>query len=109
VGTDISLGRDPSLSAFPLDDPSVSGLHARLIRQAGGEYLLRDQGSVAGTWINYQRLTDDGQNLHHGDLVHLGRVAFRFQRTGEPDWPDVRVQPADDTPPRPSSKKEPEA
>lgn len=96
VGADISLGRDPSLSAFPLDDPSVSSLHARLIRQAGGEYLLRDQGSVAGTWINYQQLTDNGQTLQHGDLVHIGRVAFRFQRSGEPVWPEIQVRPADD-------------
>lgn len=106
TGADVSLGRDPSLSAYPLDDPSVSNLHARLIRQAGGEYLLRDQGSVAGTWINYERLTDDGQNLHHGDLVHLGRVAFRFQRTGDPDWPDIQVVPADDEViPTPSTKE----
>jgi pSer/pThr/pTyr-binding forkhead associated (FHA) protein len=109
VGADISLGRDPSLSAFPLDDPSVSSLHARLIRQAGGSYLLRDQGSVAGTWINYERLTEEGQNLHHGDLVHLGRVAFRFRRPGAPDWPDISVKPAEDAlHPLPSSK-EPEA
>ena len=81
----------------------------RLIRQAGGEYLLRDQGSVAGTWINYERLSDDGQNLHHGDLVHLGRVAFRFRRTGSPDWPDIRVEPADDEAFPALSTKEPEA
>lgn len=109
VGADITLGRDPSLSAFPLDDPSVSNLHARLIRQAGGEYQLRDQGSVAGTWINYERLDDDGQNLHHGDLVHLGRVAFRFQRTGVPDWPDIQVVPADDEGFPAPPTKEPEA
>lgn len=109
VGADLSLGRDPSLSAFPLNDPSVSSLHARLIRQAGGEYLLRDQGSVAGTWINYERLDDDGQNLHHGDLVHLGRVAFRFQRTGAPDWPDIRVEPAEDNASPTPPIKEPEA
>ncbi len=109
VGADVSLGRDPSLSAFPLDDPSVSSLHARLIRQAGGEYLLRDQGSVAGTWINYERLDDDGRNLHHGDLVHLGRVAFRFQRTGTPDWPDIRVEPAENEASPAPPIKEPEA
>lgn len=91
VGTDISLGRDPSLSAFPLVDPSVSTLHARLIRQAGGSYLIRDQGSVAGTWVNYELVPEDGRRLHHGDIVHLGRAAFRFQRPGDGELPEIIV------------------
>lgn len=96
VGTDISLGRDPSLSAFPLADPSVSTLHARLIRQAGGSYLIRDQGSVAGTWVNYELVPEDGRRLHHGDIVHLGRAAFRFQRPGDGELPEIIVHPGEE-------------
>jgi predicted component of type VI protein secretion system len=58
-------------------------MHARLIRQADGDYLLRDQGSVAGTWVNYDLIPSEGRRLRNGDLVQLGRVEFRFQLPGK--------------------------
>jgi hypothetical protein len=101
LGLDIVLGRDPSLAAVVLDDPSVDGMHARLIRQAGGSYLLRDQGSIAGTWVNYHLVPEGGRVLEHGDLLQLGRVEFRFQVAGEAPQRELRVYPASD-PLRPS-------
>ena len=98
TGADVTLGRDASLAAFPLNDPTVSGLHARLIRQAGGDYLLRDQGSVAGTWVNYDPLPEDGWRLRHGDLIQLGRVTLRFQVPGAESTDRVILEPlADET------------
>jgi hypothetical protein len=84
VGVDVVLGRDPSLAGLVLNDPSVAGLHARLIRQADGGYLLRDQGTAAGTWINYEQVPEAGRVLHHNDRVHIGRVAFRFRLPNPP-------------------------
>jgi predicted component of type VI protein secretion system len=101
VGLDIVLGRDPSLAAVVLDDASVDGMHARLIRQAGGNYLLRDQGSIAGTWVNYHLVPEAGTILEHGDLLQLGRVEFRFEVAGEIPQRELRVYPASD-PLRPS-------
>jgi hypothetical protein len=101
VGLDIVLGRDPSLAAVVLDDASVDGMHARLIRQAGGNYLLRDQGSIAGTWVNYHLVPEAGTILEHGDLLQLGRVEFRFEVAGEIPRRELRVYPASD-PLRPS-------
>jgi hypothetical protein len=92
VGVDISLGADASLSAYPLRDPSVSGLHARLIRQAGGDYLLRDQGSTAGTWVNYQLVDEDGVRLRSGDQINLGRVELRFVLPKSDKQPETRIQ-----------------
>ena len=43
TGTDVTLGRDASLVTYVLLDPSASAVHARLIRQVSGRYLLRDQ------------------------------------------------------------------
>jgi hypothetical protein len=79
VGVDVILGRDASLSAVVLDHPSVEGMHTRLIRQARGTYFLRDQGSVAGTWVNFERTPDDGHLLRHGDRIHIGQVEMRFE------------------------------
>lgn len=92
-GVDVVLGRDASLAAIVLDDPSVERMHARLIRQADGEYLLRDQDSVAGTWVNYELVSSSGRRLQHGDLVQLGRVEFRFQLPGEQPPRPIRVYP----------------
>ena len=95
IGTDLVLGRDASISAAHIDDPSVSALHARLIRLASGDYLIRDQGSVAGTWVNYQPVPDRGKILQHGDLIHLGRVALRFQLPDPPPERSFHVKSVD--------------
>jgi len=75
---EIILGSDPDKSTFVLDDPSVEDLHARLIRKPDGSFRLADEGSVAGTWINYTPVSQEGTKLEHDDLVHIGRVGFRF-------------------------------
>jgi hypothetical protein len=69
---------DPSQASVVLDDPSVEGLHARLLREVDGSLRLRDEGSVAGTWVNFLPVAEGGQVLQHGDLIHFGRVGFRF-------------------------------
>jgi FHA domain len=97
VGIDLTLGRDAALASVILDDPSVSALHARLIRQADGGYVLKDQGSIAGTYVNFQRILEAGQRLQHGDQVHIGRVAFRFRLADAPAPRTVSVTSAIET------------
>jgi len=98
IGTDTILGRDPSHAAVPIEDSSVERMHARLIRQADGEYLIRDQGTIAGTWINYEEVPTTGQRLRHGDLVHLGAAGFRFELAAAPPPRRIRVEPAQGRP-----------
>jgi hypothetical protein len=74
---DMSLGRDPLKSMLVLDDPSVDPLHARVQRE-GDNYRILDEGSIAGTWVNYTPVSKEGTLLEHGDLVHIGRMGFRF-------------------------------
>lgn len=109
MGVDLLLGRDAALCTVHVDDPSVEGIHARLIRQVGGTYLLRDQGSVAGTWVNGEEVGSDGRRLRHGDVIHLGRVAFRFRSASEPPPRPVRVSPMPQPKPRSKNAKEPRA
>ncbi len=96
TGLDLLLGRDASLAGVVLDDLSVGGMHARLVRLAEGSYLLRDQGSVAGTWVNYEPVPEEGRRLSHGDLIHLGRVGFRFVHATAPPPRSVRISPPPD-------------
>jgi hypothetical protein len=93
TGTEISIGRDPNFAVVPLDDLSVDGLHARIIRQVDGSYILRDQGSLAGTWIHYNQIPDAGQKLSHGDIVHFGRSGYRFAFVDPPPEKEIRITP----------------
>ena len=76
---EVTLGSDKSLAVLAFDDPSVDALHARLTRGEDGSFLLADQGSVAGTWINYTLVDAEGTRLQHGDAIHIGRIGFQFK------------------------------
>lgn len=76
---EITFGCDPQLAVSVLASPSVAPLHARLYQDPEGRYILADNGSIAGTWVNYAPVSSLGVHLEHGDLVHIGRVAFRFE------------------------------
>lgn len=76
---EITFGSDPKRATHILDSPSVDGLHARLYQDTKGCFTIADNNSVAGTWINYAPVTGNGAHLEHGDLVHVGRIVFRFE------------------------------
>jgi hypothetical protein len=81
---ELSFGSDPKKALFVLDSPSVSPLHARLTQTAEDVYILSDEGSVAGTWVNFAPVSSQGVRLVHGDLVHIGKLAFRFELATPP-------------------------
>jgi hypothetical protein len=85
------FGSDPIKATRVLDDPSVSPLHAR-IKVEQGEYILSDENSTAGTWINFEQVTTPRQ-LQHGDMLHIGRISYRFMLRKPPDRPSPRVIP----------------
>ena len=74
---DVTLGRDPLQASLVIADPSLQGLHAR-IHHEGKTFLITDAESVAGTWVNFQRVPPAGTQLEHADIIHLGGVGFRF-------------------------------
>ncbi len=97
IGIDLTFGRDAALASVVLDDASVSGLHARLIRQADGGYVLKDQGSTGGTYVNFAPVPEAGRRLQHGDRVHIGRLSFRFRLADAPPPRPVSVTSAAET------------
>ncbi|MCX6035281.1 MAG: FHA domain-containing protein [Chloroflexi bacterium] len=88
---EITFGSDPIQATYILDDPSVSPLHARLIEEHG-EYILSDEKSTAGTWINYEQVTTP-RHLQHGDVLHIGRLSYRFMLRKPPERPPLQVIP----------------
>ncbi len=75
---ELLIGSDANWAGLVLHDPSVEKHHARLVRKSDGCFLLQDEGSISGTWINYTPVSRSGAGLEHGDIIHIGKVGFRF-------------------------------
>ena len=88
---EITFGSDPIQATRILDDPSVSPKHARLI-VLQGEYVLSDEKSTAGTWVNYEQVIEP-RRLQHGDVIHIGRVSYRFLLRRQMEIPLPQVIP----------------
>ena len=72
-------GRHPDSEIF-LDDITVSRRHAEFVRQGPG-YVVRDVGSLNGTYLNRERLEE--APLAHGDEVQIGKFKLVFLAAGE--------------------------
>jgi hypothetical protein len=88
---EMTFGSDPLQATRILDDASVSPLHARLVEQ-NGEYILSDERSTSGTWVNYEELTAP-RRLQHGDVLHIGRLSYRFKLRKPPERPGPKITP----------------
>ncbi len=89
-GEHTNVGRHPDSEIF-LDDITVSRRHVVLDRTVGG-YVLRDVGSLNGTYVNRERA--DEATLHHGDEVQIGRYRLSFvlgDERGRQRTPDMRL------------------
>ena len=69
-----TAGRHPESDIF-LDDVTVSRRHAEFVREGGG-FLVRDVGSLNGTYLNRERIEAAG--LSAGDEVQIGKYRLVF-------------------------------
>jgi adenylate cyclase len=76
-----SLGRHPS-NSIQLLDKIVSKEHC-IIELRGDVFVLRDLGSLNGTFINNERVRGE-QLLRHGDEIMLGSTRGRFDDGSAP-------------------------
>jgi pSer/pThr/pTyr-binding forkhead associated (FHA) protein len=90
---EVTFGADPVQAIIILDDESVSPLHARLRQDDTGNFILADQGSIAGTWLNYEPLDNKGRFLKHGDIIHFGQFVYRFVLNPAPETPPPSITP----------------
>jgi hypothetical protein len=90
----ITIGTDPVQATYILDESSISSLHARIQLTDAG-YVIFDQNSVAGTWVNYEPATREGHPLKHGDRVHFGHLLYRFELKDPPAIPEPVITLSD--------------
>ena len=74
AGGRLLLGRSPGCQLVFADD-TVSRRHAEL-RFADDRWMLRDLGSVNGTWVNGRRIME--AQVAPGDEIQLGGLAVRL-------------------------------
>lgn len=80
AGDVTTAGRHPDSDIF-LDDVTVSRRHAE-IEHRGPAYLVRDAGSLNGTYVNRERVEE--YELANGDEVQIGKFKLVFF-AGVPD------------------------
>jgi adenylate cyclase len=76
-----SLGRHPN-NSIQLLDKIVSKEHC-ILEQRDGLFILRDLGSLNGTYINGERVRGE-QGLKHGDEIALGSTRARYDDGSAP-------------------------
>jgi pSer/pThr/pTyr-binding forkhead associated (FHA) protein len=69
-----TVGRSPDCDIF-LDDVTVSRRHA-LVKRSNNQFLIEDQGSLNGTFVNRRRIESGG--LEDGDEVQIGKYKLTF-------------------------------
>ena len=74
----VSIGRAATENDMILNDPSISGKHARITFEEG-KYYLQDLGSTNRTYFQ-GRPVEEGQRLHlqNGDEFSLGKIPLKF-------------------------------
>ena len=79
-----TIGRAEACDIGLFRDNTIERSHARIILQ-NRRYLLADENTPAGTYLNDQRL-DKPTSLKNGDLIRVGSTQLRFgerqKRTG---------------------------
>lgn len=75
IGDEITVGRAAD-NAICLDDESVSDHHA-LLNHRGGDWIVKDLGSAAGTYVRGDRVLVSP--LQDGDKLVFGSVEMEFQ------------------------------
>ena len=72
---EVAAGRHPDSDIF-LDDVTVSRKHALFVKQGDTGYLVRDAGSLNGTYVNRELV--DHAALRTGDEVQIGKFRLVF-------------------------------
>ncbi len=75
----INLGREDD-NDIVISDESVSRIHARIEKNKSGEYVITDNKSKNGVFVNQQKV--ESLVLSHGDIIQMGHFTFRFRVPG---------------------------
>ncbi len=75
LGDLTSIGRHPN-NTIQIRDGVVSKLHAQILRLPDSSFLLRDLGSLNGTFVRGKQVSE--VRLEDGDLIRMGSTRLLF-------------------------------
>lgn len=82
-GPQLTIGRKPE-NDLVIDNPAVSGHHARVVKEAGG-FFIEDLNSTNGTFLNDAQV--QRQKLKNTDRIGVGKHSLIFQDEVAPPPP----------------------
>jgi diguanylate cyclase (GGDEF)-like protein len=79
--TETVIGRDDGTD-LQIGDAAISRRHARIVRQASGDFVLEDLGSTNGTYVGAEPVAR--HTLRSGEQIQLGpNIIYRFAMTDD--------------------------
>ena len=83
------IGKDPQLANLVLNDEALEPLHAEIHVFPDGRTRLTDFHTIAGTYVNFKAVDTKGMEIHHGDILHFGRLSYRFNSPSRVTSPKI--------------------
>jgi hypothetical protein len=71
------IGRDADCN-ITVHDKMMSGKHATILFR-GSKYVIKDELSSHGTFVNDKDIESEHFELHDGDLIQMGETVFKFR------------------------------
>ena len=103
VEDEVVIGRQSTLDGALAPDGSISRRHARITRAGDGSFVVDDEHSRNGTFVNGERL-EETHVLRTGDLLKVGATVFEATVPEEPEeTPCVEVTPPSALPEAPDA------
>ena len=78
---DTFIGRSPDCEIQFLHDAELSRIHCSIQHQNDGSYVLVDEASKNGTYLNEERVIKDERPLKDGDHIRIGRTVLIFHES----------------------------
>lgn len=89
----VSWGGDQDRVSIWMDDDTLNDYHCDITRTEDGDYLLKDHKTIAGTWVNYAPVPENGHRLEHGDVIQVGDLTYRYVENPPRKQAVVEVKP----------------
>ena len=74
----VTMGRSPEADVTIEDNVYVARMHA-MVENRKGTYFLHDMGTTNGTYLNGQKIDENGIRLVPGDIIGLGNEEIEFR------------------------------
>jgi hypothetical protein len=76
-----------------IDDDALADLHCTVAQNDQGLFVLTDNHTELGTWVNFQPVPAQGVVLDAGDLIQVGDFIYRFEEGSRSDPGKVTIIP----------------